>query len=216
MSHGEPITVVGGGLVGSLVALILARRGYNVTLLERWLDFRESAAAPKSINLVLTSRGLRAIELLGGGLKDEMLELAVPVTGRIMHQTTGEVVRQPYGKDDSEFNHSISRLGLNKFLLDKAEANGVKVQFETSVLDYDVDREILTLDRGIPDSMCGRSGVCAKAVRSKMKVQGRLIACDGVGSNIRAALQKRGHLTSTNELLPAGYMELSFPKRTST
>jgi kynurenine 3-monooxygenase len=212
----EPITVSGGGLVGSLVALILARRGYRVTLLERWLDFRaDKSAAPKSINLVLTSRGLRAIEQMGGGLKDEMLELAVPVTGRIMHQTNGTEVFQPYGKDDSEHNHSISRLGLNQFLLDKAEQAGVKVHFEIEVKDYDLERNVLICDKGVPDKFSGRKGVCTTPERIEIPVQGRLIACDGQTSQIRRSLQQRGHLTSSAEFLPAGYMEMTFPKRES-
>ncbi len=60
------ITLVGAGLAGSLLAIFLARRGYRVTLLERRLDPRKTAAsAGRSINLALANRGISALEEVG-------------------------------------------------------------------------------------------------------------------------------------------------------
>ena len=59
------ITLVGAGLAGSLLATFLARRGYRVTVLERRLDPRKTAAptsAGRSINLALANRGIAALE----------------------------------------------------------------------------------------------------------------------------------------------------------
>ncbi len=62
------ITLVGAGLAGSLLAISLARRGHRVTLLERRLDPRKTAApasAGRSINLALANRGIAALEEVG-------------------------------------------------------------------------------------------------------------------------------------------------------
>ena len=103
------IVVCGAGLVGSLVGYILQKRGYNVTLYERYGDIRQIPSLGRSINLVLTGRGLRAIDAIGGGLREEVLSLAVPVTGRVMHQMDSSTQYQPYGKNNTECNYSISR-----------------------------------------------------------------------------------------------------------
>ena len=94
------ITIVGAGLAGSLLGLILQRRGYNVTMYERYNDVRQIPSAGRSINLVLTSRGLRAMKLLGDDrLIKDMYNLSVPVLGRVMHQDDGSEAFQRYGKD---------------------------------------------------------------------------------------------------------------------
>jgi kynurenine 3-monooxygenase len=103
------VVVVGAGLVGSLLAYLLQKKGYNVTVFERYGDIRQIPSLGRSINLVITSRGLRAVEMIGGGLKEEVLSLATAVTGRILHQMDQSVQFQRYGKDDTECNYSISR-----------------------------------------------------------------------------------------------------------
>lgn len=123
------VTVVGAGLVGSLAAVTLQQAGYDVSIYERYDDIRSIPSVGRSINLVATSRGLRAVRSLGEGLAEELLALAVPVSGRIVHHTDDSVAFQPYGKDDTEVINSISRYGLNKFLINKAEAAGVKLHF---------------------------------------------------------------------------------------
>ena len=108
------IVVIGAGLVGSLLAYILQKKGFTVTVFERYGDIRQIPSLGRSINLVITNRGLRACDAIGGGLREELLTLAVPVTGRVIHQLDGTVLFQRYGKDDSECNYSISRFGRNR------------------------------------------------------------------------------------------------------
>ena len=103
------IVVIGAGLVGALLGYILQKKGYSVTIFERYGDIRQIPSLGRSINLSITSRGLRACDSIGGGLKEEILSLAVPVVGRVLHQQDGSVQFQRYGKDDSECNYSISR-----------------------------------------------------------------------------------------------------------
>ena len=57
------ITIIGAGMVGSLLSIYLARRGYKVSIFERRPDMRtENIPAGRSINLALSDRGWRGLE----------------------------------------------------------------------------------------------------------------------------------------------------------
>jgi len=78
------IAVVGAGLVGSLLALLLAKRGFKVDVFERRPDMRrEKVAAGRSINLAVSTRGITAFKR--AGLSENVLAQAVPMYGRMMH-----------------------------------------------------------------------------------------------------------------------------------
>ena len=56
-------SIIGAGLVGSLLSIYLAKRGYSVNIYERRPDMRkEKISAGKSINLALSDRGIKALE----------------------------------------------------------------------------------------------------------------------------------------------------------
>ena len=114
------IAIVGAGLVGSLLAVYMRKRGHSVKVFERRPDLRKNILdGGRSINLVVTSRGIHALEKVG--LWDKVKEQTVSVRGRMMHDLKGETTYQPYGRNDSECNYSISRTHLNQMLLHEAE-----------------------------------------------------------------------------------------------
>ena len=91
-------TVVGAGLVGSLWAVYLAKAGYKVTIFERRSDIRKAEiSAGKSINLALSDRGWKALKNVN--LEGEVEKIAIPMTGRIMHDMENNLSYQPYGKE---------------------------------------------------------------------------------------------------------------------
>ena len=97
------LVIAGGGLVGSLAAILMKKRGYNVLVLEKRPDIRKlQNDGGRSINLVVTSRGLNALEK--AGLLKQTLNLTVPVTGRMIHSKTGETNYQAYGRDPVFFD----------------------------------------------------------------------------------------------------------------
>lgn len=179
------ITVVGAGLAGSLAAIYLARRGFEVTVLERRPDLRKvNISAGRSINLALANRGIDALRRVG--LMPQIEPLLTPMRGRMLHPTAGELAFQPYGRTPTEMIYSVSRGRLNGVLMDAAEATGrVRIRFETPCDDID-----LTDDAGGP-----------------------VIAADGAGSAVRAALQAQCGATVTESLLGHGYKELTMPPR---
>lgn len=107
----EKAVIIGGGLSGSLLAICLAKRGFEVELYERRNDMRKGKTeAGRSINLALSTRGIEALKKVG--LADQVLDDAIPMDGRQMHSKAGELSYQPYGTAGQYIN-SVSRAGLN-------------------------------------------------------------------------------------------------------
>ena len=115
----KQITIVGAGLVGSLLSIYLAKKGYKINVYERRADMRKvNMSAGKSINLALSDRGWRGLE--GVGIADEIKKIAIPMYGRYIHNKDGSSTVQPYGKDNQAI-YSVSRADINMKLMDLAE-----------------------------------------------------------------------------------------------
>ncbi len=125
----KKITLIGAGLVGSLLSIFLARRGHKVNVFERRSDMRKaSVVAGRSINLALSDRGWKALDLVGVG--DEIRKIAIPMYGRFIHNLDGSSAYQAYGKEHQAI-YSVSRGGINCKLMDLAEQHPeVKIQFD--------------------------------------------------------------------------------------
>jgi kynurenine 3-monooxygenase len=129
------IVIVGAGLVGSLLAIYLAKRGYNVKIFERRPDMRKTKInTERSINLALSDRGLLALEKVG--LADEVKKIAIPMHGRYIHNLDGSTAFQPYGKEGQYIN-SVSRAMLNMKLADVAKQHGIDIFFNAKCIAID-------------------------------------------------------------------------------
>ena len=138
------ITIAGAGLVGALLATLLAQRGFAVTVFERRPDPRKAGfLGGRSINLALAERGWHGLRL--AGLQERMLPIAVMMRGRMIHDLDGQTNLQRYGRDDSEVIWSVNRGTLNITLLDAAEAAGARILFEHSLDAVDWDTSTLHL-----------------------------------------------------------------------
>ena len=105
------IDIVGGGLVGPLAALFLAKAGMEVALYERRADPRARVGAEgRSINLAINARGFKALDEMG--LKADVMELAIPMRGRMLHDEQSVTTSVPYGRE-GEAIYSVSRGALN-------------------------------------------------------------------------------------------------------
>jgi kynurenine 3-monooxygenase len=136
MQSQKNITIVGAGLVGSLLSIYLAKRGHKVNIFERRADMRKAAmSAGKSINLALSDRGWKGLE--GVGIADDVRKIAIPMYGRQIHNKDGSTVFQPYGKDGQAI-YSVSRAEINMKLMDLAEQqDGVKIHFDERCTNID-------------------------------------------------------------------------------
>lgn len=121
------IAIIGAGLVGSLLSIYLAKRGYKIRIYERRGDMRKAKVdAGRSINLALSDRGILALEKVG--LAEDIKKIAIPMHGRFIHNLDGTTAFQPYGKEGQYIN-SVSRGELNKKLMDLAEQQNVEINF---------------------------------------------------------------------------------------
>jgi kynurenine 3-monooxygenase len=140
----KDITIVGAGLVGSLLSIYLAKRGHKVSIYERRADMRrEKMSAGRSINLALSDRGLLALQQVG--LAEEIKEIAIPMHGRSIHNQDGTNAYQPYGKEGQYIN-SVSRATLNMKLMHIAEENGVKIFFNEKCTHIDWDKDVIEFE----------------------------------------------------------------------
>jgi len=190
------LTLAGGGLVGALLAHLLARAGFQVEVFERRPDPRTAGyEAGRSINLALAERGLHALRT--AGLAEQVLARAVMMRGRMVHVGTDAPSLQRYGVDDSEVIWSVSRGALNMLMLDAAELAGVRFHFGHVIRDVDFERRRLYL--------VDASGAMREHAFD------RLIGADGAGSAVRAAMNRRQPLGERVEALGHAYKELEIP-----
>ena len=191
----ERVIIIGAGLVGSLLSLLLAKKGYQVVVYEKRDDLRlGKEGAGRSINLALSDRGLRALDRVN--CKDKVLELVIPMRGRMIHDLDGKQELQPYG-DAGQVINSISRAALNILLMNEAEQAGVVFNFNTRCQDVDLDRgTIWILDNHDQASEIGG---------------GIIIGADGAFSALRASLQKTDRFNYEQRYLAHGYKELTIP-----
>jgi kynurenine 3-monooxygenase len=198
MAQSERLIIIGAGLAGSLLAATLARKGFMIDVYERRDDMRRiSMSAGRSINLALSARGLNALQHVG--LDEEILQLSIPMRGRMMHATDGSTTFQPYGRLPHEMIYSVSRAELNKRLMDHAEArSGVTFHFghRCDTMDIESGEVTFTVER---------SGDTVREAGAPV------IATDGAGSAIRDAMVNAGECTVTQDFLEHGYKELTIP-----
>jgi kynurenine 3-monooxygenase len=194
----DKATILGGGLCGSLLSIVLARRGMKVTLLERQADPRkEGATGGRSINLAMSSRGIRALK--HAGVFEQIEPLLMPMAGRLIHDEDGTTELHAYGQNESEVIYSISRAELNRTLIDCAEtAHNVSIRFQHEAVSYYPEEAILRVRDHAKDSDYD--------VRAKP-----LIAADGAGSIVRRAFNDVDKLSGTEDLLQHSYKELAIP-----
>ncbi len=188
----QTVTIVGAGLVGGLLATLLAQRGFAVEVFERRADPRVAGfAGGRSINLALAERGWHGLRQ--AGLQQRIGAIAVMMRGRMVHHLDGHTELLRYGRDDSEVIWSVSRGSLNTALLDAAEAAGARVHFSRQLERVDWQTTTLHFTDG-----------ASHAAHT-------VIGSDGAGSALRAAMNAREALGERFEPLQHGYKELEIP-----
>ncbi|MCF8058282.1 MAG: FAD-dependent monooxygenase [Bacteriovoracaceae bacterium] len=188
----EKIVISGAGLVGAFWALAMKKRGHDVELYEKRSDMRlDSADGGRSINLIATSRALNAFSTVG--VLEEVKKIVVPVTGRMMHSLEGDLTYQPYGRDESECNYSVSRALLNITLLNEAEKAGVKIIFSHELESLDPDKGVANFS-------------------GNEVVFDRFFGADGAGSPTRKELLRlMPEATESVDFIDSDYKELLMP-----
>ena len=199
MNKKEKILIVGAGLCGSLLALRMAQRGYQVEVYESRSDLRNFViSAGRSINLSLSDRGLKALRM--AGLEKKARALCIPMKGRLMHDAASNTFESNYSGRQGECINSISRGNLNGLLLTEAEKYpNVNIHFNTKCLEIDIESKIARFQSF--DS------------KEQFTVQADVIfGTDGAGSSLRKSYEKQfPAFKVSQEFLTHGYKELEIP-----
>lgn len=191
MQHNK-VDILGAGLVGSLLSLLLAKKGGNVNVFEKRGDPRTGIfSGGRSINLALSHRGIRALQVAGA--YESIREQLIPMKGRMMHDLHGNLTLQPYGTED-QFINSVSRAGLNQLLITQAEAEGAVFHFSHTCKLVDLEKTSATFQ-----TENGRL----------TRTPDVIIGADGAYSVLRKSMQKTDRFNFQQHYIEHGYKELS-------
>lgn len=196
----EKVVIVGAGLAGSLLAILMGKRGFKVDVFEKRQDMRKvKISAGKSINLALSNRGIAGLKEVD--MVNEMMKEAVPMYGRLTHSINGETVLHPYSGREGEYINSVSRGGLNMSLMNKAEEyDNVNIHFNMNCTGMNFE----TGETRFNNATTGEEKVISADVT---------FGTDGANSAIRDDMFNRGvpRFNFSRSLLDHGYKELLIP-----
>jgi len=188
------IAIIGAGLVGSLLAIYMRKRGYEISVFERRHDVRQQVTEEgRSINLALSNRGIKALEEVG--LASEVKKITIPMHGRMMHALDGTLTFQPYGKQ-GQFINSISRSSLNSLLIETAETEGAKFYFKRRITNVDLLNTAVTVEQNGSSSVLKYDAI---------------VGGDGAFSTVRHAMQFTDRFDFSQDFIDHGYKELQIP-----
>ena len=198
MNKQQNILIIGAGLCGSLLALRLGQRGYQVTVMEKRPDLRKvNISAGRSINLAFSDRGNKAMKLVG--IEDKVKNLCIPMNGRMIHDKEGHTFLSNYSGRNYEYINSISRGELNTLLLNEAEKHeNVNIYFNRKCKSVDFENTTaLFHDYESKTDFVEDADV--------------IFATDGAGSVLRKSyyLSKKFLFSFSQDYLTHGYKELS-------
>ena len=194
----EKILIIGAGLCGSLLALRLAQRGYQIELREERSDLRKTdISAGKSINLAFSDRGIKALKL--AGVVHKVFPLCIPMNGRMIHSIEGEAFLSSYSGRPGEYINSVSRGELNALLLDEVEKfENVNIVFNSPCTGVELEQNKATfkIDDTIEDFHADV-----------------IFGADGAGSVLRKEFfnQREMLFSYSQDFLEHGYKELTIP-----
>jgi kynurenine 3-monooxygenase len=198
MNKQQNVLIIGAGLCGSLLALRMGQRGYNVTVYEMRPDMRKAdISAGRSINLAFSDRGNKGMKLVG--LEEKVKALCIPMNGRMLHDKEGNTTLSNYSGRDYEYINSISRGGLNALLLDEAEKHkNVSIHFNRKCHSVDFEKTTAKFEN-------------LKTNKVFIEDADIIIATDGAGSALRKSyyLERKFLFSFSQNWLTHGYKELT-------
>ncbi len=193
---GKKFTVVGGGPVGALLAISLARHGYAVGLYEGRPDSRRTSIYQgRSINIALSDRGWTSLEKIG--ISDAARKQAIPMYHRAVHSVAGDITALPYGNEGDAI-WSVSRGGINEHLLDIADDEpNIETFFEHRLVDIDFATATTTFRRTDGDEAVVDADYAFGA--------------DGAYSKVRRLAHDLPRFSYSQTYMPQSYIELNIP-----
>jgi kynurenine 3-monooxygenase len=198
----KSVAIVGAGLVGCLLGVYLRKHGFVVEFFESRRDPRLGMETGRSINLVITSRGINALTGVSEEVAEKVMAITTRVEGRTLHDKEGKTLYQSYGPDDTYCNFSVSRWELNCVLMTAAEDAGCKFHFNSPLQHID-----------IPSAKLYFYLMEGGSLFQKVVTATHIFGADGGGSRCRQANKGLNGEAGEDRGLPLGfgYKELTMP-----
>jgi kynurenine 3-monooxygenase len=193
----KTVSILGGGLVGPMMAMLLSKRNIEVNIFEKRPDPRTNQQkSGRTVNLALSERGWQALRRIG--LADKVKHEAIPMRGRLIHLQGGEEVFQAYGNSE-ECIYSVSRGGLNKILIERAsEDPNITFHFAKTCEDVYLENAAIKIKDNNTQDVTYATADC-------------IIGADGISSRIRTAIQDEIGMNFERKHINYGYKELTIP-----
>ncbi|KAF3081836.1 kynurenine 3-monooxygenase, mitochondrial precursor [Orbilia oligospora] len=206
----QRVVIIGAGPVGALAALYFAKGGWQVTVYELRGDLRNpenrSLNFTKSINLAISERGVNGIRTVDPELTETILEAAIPMNGRMIHDITGKQSSQRYDVH-GRFIRSIDRSYLNGALLDQLEQmSNVELKFNHNLKRLALEKSEATFEKRL-----GSGEVETVRVNADL-----FIGADGAHSQTRYHMMKYVRLNFSQEYIDSLWCEFHLPPHPTT
>lgn len=195
----KDVTIIGAGMAGCLMAILMAKASFAVEIYESESDItKQPIISGRSINQSLGAKGVGALK--EAGLWETVKKIALPQTGRIIHQSGGEELYEPYGQKHELIEWTVNRNELNKTLLDEVKKYpSIKVTFDCEAVGIDLEKRELLL----------RYKQTGQQVRKKAPT---IIGADGINSRVRRVLEGAGQTAARIDELQWGYKNILIKK----
>ena len=141
------ILITGAGPTGLTLAIELARRGLQPTIIDK-----KEGLSEKSKAIVLHSRTLELLEKTG--VADELLDHGLHCNGAVFHEDQQELFRLQLqrlrGKTHYDYFLNVSQSDTEAILADRLEQLDIRIRWNTELtnLEYHADRVTTTLRVG--------------------------------------------------------------------
>ena len=136
------LLIAGGGMVGPVMALTMAKNFAKITILEKRSRELNAKNGQSSLQIILSERGWRTLEDIG--LKKEVIKLCIPLAGRIQHHKEQLPIKELYGENEETIS-CVSRDKLHRVLLSKIkEAPNINLIYNCEATDVDLENRKLT------------------------------------------------------------------------
>lgn len=196
MGKQKTITIVGAGLSGCFMAILLAQKGYEVTIYEAYANPQLGAVdTGRSYNIQLYLRCIKALQKIG--LWETIKKSTIKIEGYVNHLHDGEVNVTTLSNKKNEILYQIHRATLHTILLKKAQSlKNVTVHFDKKFIAANyATRSLYFLN--------------AKTQQVETVYAEHVIGADGVHSAIRPFVQKRKDITYSQEVFPMACIEVT-------
>lgn len=193
----ERVLVVGAGCAGSAAAILLARAGVHVDLVEQ-----QSSVSALGSGITLQGNALRVLRELG--VLDAVLDAGYSFDTLGLRTPGGDLIAEfpdfKIGGDDLPATHGMARQVLARILTDQAEACGAKLRLATTVVSLAVsDRSV---DAALSDGTSARYDLVIGADGLQSAVRGMIgidTAPEPVGMGIwRIFCERPASITRTD------------------